>query len=59
MDRAVYIMLTSSGAGTPAGWETGGERLRPAENLEAATGRGWKPVAAGFGPTGDLAAAAA
>ena len=53
-------MLTSSGAGTTAGWEAGVERLRPAENLGgAATARGLKPAAEGFGPTADLAAAAA
>ena len=53
-------MLTSSGAGTiTAGRETGVERLGPAENLEAATGRGSKPAAGVIGPSGDLAAAAA
>ena len=48
-------MLASSGAGATAGWEAG----RPVENLVAWTGRGSKPAAEGFGPTADLAAAAA
>ena len=52
----IMLMLTSSGAATTAGWEAGGERLRPAENLGAATARGSKPAVS---PTGDLAAAAA
>ena len=57
---SIMHMLTSSGAGTTAGWEAGVERLRPAENLlGAATGRGSKPAAEGFGPTGDLEATAA
>ena len=55
----IMHMLTSSGAGTTAGWEAGVERSRPAENLGAATERGSKPAAEGFGPTADLAAAAA
>ena len=55
----IMHMRTSSGAATTAGWEAGVERLRPAENLGGATGRGLKPAAEGFGPTADLAAAAA
>ena len=55
----IMLMLTSSGAATTAGWEAGVERLRPAENLGGATARGSKPAAEGFGPTADLAAAAA
>ena len=52
-------VLTSSGASTTAGWEAGGERSRPAENLGGATGRGLKPAAEGLGRTAGLAAAAA
>ena len=52
-------VLTSSGASTTAGWEAGGERSRPAENLGGATGRGLKPAAEGLGWTAGLAAAAA
>ena len=55
----IMHMLTSSGAATTAGWEAGMERLRPADNLGAATARGSKPAAEGFGPTADSAAAAA
>jgi len=52
-------VLTSSGAATTAGWEAGGERSRPAENLGGAAGRGLKPAAEGLGRTAGLAAAAA
>ena len=52
-------VLTSSGASTTTGWEAGGERSRPAENLGGATGRGLKPAAEGLGRTAGLAAAAA
>ena len=50
---SIMHMLTSSGAGTSAGWEAGVERLMPAENLGGATARGSKPAAEGFG-TGSL-----
>ena len=52
-------MLTSSGALATSGWEAGVKHLGSAENLEAAKERGLKPAAEGFGPTADLAAAAA
>ena len=56
----IMHMLTSSGAGTTAGWEAGVERLRPAEDLEGATAeRSTRPAAEGSGPTGGLEAAAA
>ena len=55
----IMHMLTSSGAGTTAGWEAV-ERLRLAKNLEGATAeRSTRPAAEGSGPTGGLEAAAA